>query len=87
VRAALARARHYPAAARARGQTGTAVLRVTIARDGALAAAALVASSGIPALDAAALEAARRVGRYPAAPADLAGARFTYEVGLAFTLD
>jgi protein TonB len=86
VRAAIARAQRYPAQARNRGITGTSVIRVTIGRDGSLQRVALVRSSGSELLDAAAVASAQAVGRYPAAPADLPGASFTFEAGLVFDL-
>jgi periplasmic protein TonB len=84
VRAAIARAQRYPARALARGQRGTAFLRIAIDRDGRLEGAALARSSGVAALDDAALTAARNVGRFPAAPDDLPGTRFSFEVGVVF---
>jgi periplasmic protein TonB len=86
VRAAIARAQSYPAQARSRGIAGTAVIQVTIGRDGGLRQVELVRSSGSGLLDAAAVAAARAVGRYPAAPANLPGASFTFEAGLVFDL-
>jgi protein TonB len=86
VRAAIARAQRYPAQARNRGITGTSVIRVTIGRNGVLRNVALVRSSGSELLDAAAVASAQAVGRYPAAPADLPGASFTFEAGLVFDL-
>lgn len=86
VRAAIARAQRYPPQARSRGITGTAVIRVTIGRDGGLRGVALVRSSGSEMLDAAAVASARAVGRYPAAPDDLPGESFTFEAGLVFDL-
>jgi protein TonB len=86
VRAAIARAQRYPAQARNRGITGKSVIRVTIGRDGGLRNLALVRSSGSDLLDAAAVASAQAVGRYPAAPADLPGASFTFEAGLVFDL-
>jgi protein TonB len=86
VRAAIARAQRYPAQARSRGIAGTAVIQVTIGRDGGLWRVELVSSSGSGLLDAAAVAAAQSVGRYPAAPADLQGASFTFEAGLVYDL-
>jgi TonB family protein len=84
VHAALAEAQRYPRRARDRGITGAATLALTITRDGRLVAARLVASSGAEALDAASLAAARNA-RYPPAPPELPGARFSFTVRLVFT--
>jgi periplasmic protein TonB len=84
VHAALAEAQVYPRRARDRGVTGAAGLSLTITRDGRLLAARLAASSGSAALDAASLAAARNAN-YPAAPAALPGAHFTFTVRLVFT--
>ena len=86
VREAIAAAQVYPAVARDRGITGSARLHVVISRDGRLINARLLRVSGSQALDRAALDAAMRA-RLPAAPADLAGSRFDFEVGLTFRLD
>jgi protein TonB len=86
VRAAIARAQQYPPQARSRGITGTAVIQVTIGRDGGLQRVVLARSSGSELLDAAAVASAQAVGRYPAAPDDLPGASFSFEAGLVFDL-
>lgn len=50
----------YPDSARAQGQEGTVTLRVTVDEDGAVSAAEIAESSGVRALDRAALQAVRR---------------------------
>jgi len=85
VRDALARAQFYPERARARGLAGTTVLDVTISRSGDLVGARVARGSGAEMLDRASLAAAGRAA-YPAAPADLAGARFTFRVTLDYRL-
>jgi protein TonB len=51
--------RHYPEAARARGEQGTVRLAITISRDGRVQSARVIGSSGSSALDQAALQMAR----------------------------
>lgn len=51
--------RHYPEAARARGEQGTVRLALTIGRNGRVTSARVIGSSGSPALDQAALQMAR----------------------------
>ncbi|WP_074221280.1 energy transducer TonB [Rhodovulum sp. ES.010] len=51
--------------------SGTAVVRLTVSADGGLVAVGLAKSSGNPRIDALALQAVRRAGRFPAAPAQL----------------
>jgi protein TonB len=51
--------RHYPEAARARGEQGTVRLALTISRDGRVQSARVIGSSGSSALDQAALQMAR----------------------------
>jgi periplasmic protein TonB len=51
--------RHYPEAARARGEQGTVRLALTIGRDGRVQSARVIGSSGSSALDQAALQMAR----------------------------
>lgn len=68
VLAALARAKRYPDDARDRGVTGRAVVGFTVARDGTVTSVSLVASSGVPALDAATLAMPRRAA-FPPMPA------------------
>jgi protein TonB len=60
--------RHYPEAARARGEQGTVRLAITIDRGGHVVSAHVVASSGSSILDQAALEMARHAGGRPLPP-------------------
>ena len=85
VREAIAAAQVYPAVARDRGISGTTRLHVSVGRDGRLLNARILRSSGAQVLDRAGLDAAQRA-RLPAAPPELGGARFSFEVGVAFTL-
>ena len=84
IRRRIDQAKRYPAAALATGQEGTVRLRIVVARDGALVAATLVASSGYPLLDAASLKAARAAAPFPAAPPALPGERFDYVIPIRY---
>jgi protein TonB len=66
--AALSWNRHYPEAARARGEQGTVRLALTIDRGGHVVSARLVGSSGSSTLDQAALEMARHASGRPLPP-------------------
>ena len=83
IRAAIAKAKVYPDAARERGIEGAAQLEISVARDGHLLQTKLLRSSGDPQLDAAALGAARNA-MLPPAPAALPGSSFRIEVGVSF---
>lgn len=85
VRARIDKAKRYPAAALAAGQTGLVRLRLGLARDGTLLAAAVETGSGHPLLDAAALAAARAAAPYPAAPPELDESRLEYLIPIRFT--
>ncbi len=66
--AALSWAKHYPEAARARGEQGTVRLSLTIDRGGHVVSARVIGSSGSSTLDQAALEMARRASGRPLPP-------------------
>ncbi len=70
VLARLERFRRYPTAARMRGDEGVAYLRIMINREGQVLSAKLERSSGVPALDKAAMEALNRAAPLPRIPAD-----------------
>ncbi|MGR3197443.1 MAG: energy transducer TonB family protein [Paracoccus sp. (in: a-proteobacteria)] len=65
---------------------GQVVLALTIGRDGAVRGVGLAASSGQPALDQAATDAARRAGRCPAAPTGLNDASYSFELPLSLNV-
>lgn len=65
---------------------GQVVLALTIGRDGAVRGVGLAASSGQPALDQAATDAARRAGRCPAAPAGLNDASYSFELPISLNV-
>jgi periplasmic protein TonB len=60
--------KHYPEAARARGEQGTVRLALTIDRGGHVVSARIIASSGSSLLDEAALEMARHASGRPLPP-------------------
>jgi protein TonB len=66
--AALSWNRHYPEAARARGEQGTVRLALMIGRGGHVISARIVGSSGSSTLDQAALEMARNASGRPLPP-------------------
>jgi periplasmic protein TonB len=66
--AAMGWNRHYPEAARARGEQGTVRLALTIGRSGHVMSAHIVSSSGSSTLDQAALEMARSATGRPLPP-------------------
>jgi len=74
---------NYPTAARRAGLTRNPILEVTIAADGRLAAATVRTSSGVPALDQAAIEILKLASPFDPFPSDLAARyttlRFAYE--------
>jgi protein TonB len=71
----------YPRGAKG---SGTAKVALTVDRSGRLTGVKLVHSSGTPAFDDAALNAVRRAGRFPAAPAELTSASYGFTLSLAF---
>ena len=66
--AALSWAKHYPEAARARGEQGTVRLALTIDRGGHVVSARVIGSSGSSTLDQAALDMARHASGRPLPP-------------------
>ncbi|KQB14068.1 TonB family protein [Rhodobacter capsulatus] len=83
IRTRIERRKSYPAAAgRAAGSVG---LALRVSRDGGLISAAVNRSSGHPALDAAALAAVQKAGRFPAAPAELAKPSYAFSISVKFS--
>ncbi|TDX33768.1 TonB family protein [Rhodovulum visakhapatnamense] len=81
IRARVDRSHRYPRGTRA---SGRALIELVLARDGRLVSARLVQSAGDPRLDAAALAAVRRAGRFPPAPRGLEAARYSFTLPLRF---
>lgn len=86
VAAFINRVKSYPEKARAAGQQGTAVVRFTIARSGAVGSVNLVRSSGSEALDEAGLALVRRAAPFPPLPSDFEGSLMTLTLPLSFGL-
>lgn len=63
---------------REKGEGGTLVMMITIARDGRLLDVTISRSSGVIALDRGMVEAIRAASPYPPLPAEVAGDRFTF---------
>ncbi|MCU0815176.1 MAG: TonB family protein [Cypionkella sp.] len=83
IRARIESRKRYPAGAgRA---TGTVTLRLTISRAGALTGVSVAGPSGHAALDEAALRAVRAAGKFPAAPAGLAEASYSFTLPMTFS--
>jgi len=82
VRNKIERGKRYPGAAR--GASGTVRVRITLGRDGSLRAVALVGSSGVAALDEAALRAVRSARRFTPAPSGLNEANYSFTLPMRF---
>lgn len=82
IRARIERRKRFPNSAR--GQTGTVIVRVTVAADGTMLGYSVLRSSGNAAFDQAAMQAIRSAGRMPAAPSGLNEASRTYDLPMAF---
>jgi len=82
IRTRIERRKSYPTAAgRASGSVG---LALRVGRDGTLQAASVHRSSGHAALDAAALAAVQRAGKFPAAPPDLTQPSYAFSIAVTF---
>lgn len=77
------RARRYPSGAD--GQTGKVTLRLSVAASGRVLGMSVLRSSGIAALDTAAVDAVRRAGRLPQAPNGLSAASYDFNLPVVFT--
>lgn len=86
VRAAIEAHKFYPQRARWMGVEGTVGVRFALARDGTLESLSLESGSGSRDLDLAALAAVRRVGAFPAFPADLDRGRWEMVLSVDFAL-
>ena len=82
IRARIERRKSYPRDGD--GAAGTVKLRLTVGTDGRLAAVQIVASSGSAALDAAAVKAVQRAGRFPKAPRGLEPGQVTFTLPVSF---
>jgi protein TonB len=80
----LRRALRYPTGAGSRRLRGVAEVRFVISSGGGVGGIQLVASSGSPILDKAALEAVRRAAPFPPIPAEAGRSNWPFTVPLAF---
>ncbi|MTJ04488.1 MAG: TonB family protein [Sediminimonas qiaohouensis] len=80
IRRSIERGKRYPRGAR---QSGTVTVHLTVSRSGALSAVRVAASSGVAALDAAAVAAVRRA-RLPAAPEALSLSGYEFSLPITF---
>lgn len=78
----IERRKQYPRDAR--GQDGTVGLRITVGRDGGLRGVSVNRSSGVAALDRAAVSAVKRAGQFPAAPAGLVAPSYGFNLSIRF---
>ena len=87
-RIALQVERHkgYPAAARARHETGTAELAFTLDRNGKVLASRVVRSSGFAALDQETIDTVRRAQPFPPPPPNMSGETFDFTVPIQFNI-
>jgi protein TonB len=76
----------YPAAARARHETGIAELAFTIDRNGKVVASRVVRSSGFAALDQETIDTVRRAQPFPPPPANMPGETFDFTVPIRFNI-
>lgn len=84
VLARLQQAKRFPEKARARGDEGRAVVRLSIQRNGALGQTKIVRSSGSALLDEAALDTVRRAAPFPPLPVEIAGAALVLNAPMNF---
>lgn len=82
IRAKVQKRNSYPKAAK--GATGTVTLRLKVARGGALQSVSIAGSSGNQTLDAAAVQAVKRAGKFSAAPKELTDASYGFTLQLEF---
>ena len=84
LRAAIVAGRSYPRQARRRRQEGTVVVGFRVLADGTIGELEVRSSSGVGALDEAALAAVRRVGRFEAFPASIDRAALVFSLPITF---
>lgn len=82
IRARIEARKEHPEGIRASGRP---VVRITVARSGAVEDVRVVRSSRVAALDEAAVRAVLRAGRLPAAPGGLDLARVSFDLPISFT--
>ena len=83
IRNRIERRKSYPSGAR--GASGTVTVRLSVNRSGALTGVAVAKSSGNQALDAAAVQAVKAAGRFPAAPNGLSDPSYSFTLPMRFS--
>lgn len=86
VRVAILKHRKYPRQARRKRREGTVRIAFQLSRDGAISNLRVVQSSGIEQLDKAALNAVRKVQRFPAIPTAVRRELWQFELPVSFKL-
>ncbi|MDK3074459.1 TonB family protein [Sedimentitalea sp. JM2-8] len=81
IRSHIERKKRYPAGTRAKGDV---TLKMSVDRTGRLQAVSVRRSSGDAKLDAAAVAAVQRAGRFPSAPKELPGSVFSFSLAINF---
>lgn len=81
----LRRAKRYPTQARRNHLRGTATVRFTVARNGAVSGVSLARSSGHTLLDQAALDMVHRAAPMPKVPEDIRGSKLSFTVPVRFS--
>ena len=78
----------YPESAAQHNREGTALVRITMARNGTIQAIALIRATGTPSLDREAQRVFQRIGRFPTVPADFAplATEFEFVIPITFKL-
>jgi protein TonB len=82
----IAQYRRYPLPARRAGQEGVAVVRFTLDPSGELLECEVLAASGMPLLDRAALSTVRNAAPFPPPPPELGEEPLTCEIPIEFSL-
>ena len=83
----IEQAKRYPMTARWHNEQGQVIIRLSIARSGALQNASIISSSGFTDLDNAAIAAAVRAAPFPPPPASVPGASVQEAVAVDFFID
>ena len=85
--AAIERHKHYPRMALRMEQEGVVTVGFTVLADGSIVDIHIEGAGSYPALNEAALEAVRKVGRAMPIPAELGKGRWSFAVPMAFRLE
>lgn len=83
----LDRFKHYPQAARRKGESGTVMLHFAVDREGKVIVGEIAESSGFPRLDAAALDMLRRAAPLPAMPDEMLDLQCDFVIAVDYGLN